>query len=398
MNDFLTSVINAVGQSEKAWCRYITANDTGQTGGHQSGFYVPKCAAPLLFDEPGHKGENKERKVKIKWQDDFFTDSCLKYYGQGTRNEYRITRFGRSFPFLEDEYIGSLLVLVRLSEDDYKAFILSRDEDIDDFHAYFNLSPNETNKLIDTNAVNPDKRLEVLLEECIVDMNDFPTTVQMSCLAREKYNSANSVGLRDFRNDPDKLLLSWTDAEYRLFKLIEDKVYADRIRQSFQSVDEFVKIANEVLNRRKSRAGKSLEHHLSDIFTKNELIFEEQGLTEGKKRPDFLFPNSACYHDFEFPAQDLVVLGAKTTCKDRWRQVLSEADRVEHKYLFTLQQGISLAQLKEMSEARLTLVVPRMYVSSFPKPYQNDLKDLASFIRIVKDKQANMPKHYMIGR
>lgn len=397
MNELLTTVINAVGQSEKAWCRYITANDTGQTGGHQSGFYVPKCAAPLLFNEPGRKGENKERMVKIRWQDDFCTESCLKYYGQGTRNEYRITRFGRSFPFLEDEYIGSLLVLIRLSDDDYEGFILSRDEDIDDFHAYFNLSPNETNKLIDPDGVNPDKRLEVLLHGCIMDMNDFPTTAQMSCLAREKYNSANSVGLRDFSDNPDKLLLSWTDAEYRLFKLVENKMYADRIRQSFQSVDEFVKVANEVLNRRKSRAGKSLEHHLSDIFTKNDLIFEEQGLTEGKKRPDFLFPNSTCYHDFEFPAQDLVVLGAKTTCKDRWRQVLSEADRVDRKYLFTLQQGISSAQLKEMSESGLTLVVPRMYISSFPKQYQNDLKDLATFIRIVRDKQANMPGYYTIG-
>lgn len=54
-----------------------------------------------------------------------------------------------------------------------------------------------------------------------------------------------------------------------------------------------------------------------------------------------------------FPANKLVFLGAKTTCKDRWRQVLNEADRIETKYLFTLQQGISKNQLREMKHEHL---------------------------------------------
>ena len=97
-----------------------------------------------------------------------------------------------------------------------------------------------------------------------------------------------------------------------------------------------------------------------------------------------------------FPTDDLTVLGAKTTCKDRWRQVLTEADRVERKYLFTLQQGISKNQLKEMHDSKLTLVVPNKYISSFPSEYQNEIKDLAGFINIVKEKQERMPKSYLI--
>lgn len=112
-----------------------------------------------------------------------------------------------------------------------------------------------------------------------------------------------------------------------------------------------------MLNRRKSRVGKSLEHHLACIFTQNHLVFEEQAVTENNKKPDFLFPNAECYHNLQFPADDLIVLGAKTTCKDRWRQVLTEADRVEVKYLFTLQQGISKNQLREMHDSRLTINV-----------------------------------------
>lgn len=396
MNNLLESAINAIQRSKKAWCRYITANDTGQTGGHQSGFYVPKCAAPLLFDELGRKGENKEKTVSILWQDDFYTTSRMKYYGQRTRNEYRITRFGRDFPFLNDEYIGSLLILSKMTDSDYVAYVLSSDDDIDGFYAYFNLSPNETNQLITAGGTDPDKKLEMFFQEHVRELDDFPTTLQMSSLAQLNFNKAHSISKSDFIKSPDSLLLSWLDAEYRLFRLIEEKIYSGKLKNAFESVDEFVRIANEVLNRRKSRAGKSLEHHLSELFSKNDLVFEEQALTEGKKRPDFLFPNSSCYHNFEFPAKDLVVLGAKTTCKDRWRQVLSEADRVEEKYLFTLQQGISLSQLKEMSDAKLTLIVPKPYIQSFPKAYQNQLKDLSEFIGIVKRKQDNIPKHYLI--
>lgn len=396
MNNLLESAINAIQRSEKAWCRYITANDTGQTGGHQSGFYVPKCAAPLLFDELGRKGENKEKTVSILWQDDFYTTSRMKYYGQRTRNEYRITRFGRDFPFLNDEYIVSLLILSKMTDSDYVAYVLSSDDDIDGFYAYFNLSPNETNQLITAGGTDPDKKLEMFFQEHVRELDDFPTTLQMSSLAQLNFNKAHSISKSDFIKSPDSLLLSWLDAEYRLFRLIEEKIYSGKLKNAFESVDEFVRIANEVLNRRKSRAGKSLEHHLSELFSKNDLVFEEQALTEGKKRPDFLFPNSSCYHNFEFPAKDLVVLGAKTTCKDRWRQVLSEADRVEEKYLFTLQQGISLSQLKEMSDAKLTLIVPKPYIQSFPKAYQNQLKDLSEFIGIVKRRQDNIPKHYLI--
>lgn len=392
MNNLLESAINAIQRSKKAWCRYITANDTGQTGGHQSGFYVPKCAAPLLFDELGRKGENKEKTVSILWQDDFYTTSRMKYYGQRTRNEYRITRFGRDFPFLNDEYIGSLLILSKMTDSDYVAYVLSSDDDIDGFYAYFNLSPNETNQLITAGGTDPDKKLEMFFQEHVRELDDFPTTLQMSSLAQLNFNKAHSISKSDFIKSPDSLLLSWLDAEYRLFRLIEEKIYSGKLKNAFESVDEFVRIANEVLNRRKSRAGKSLEHHLSELFSKNDLVFEEQALTEGKKRPDFLFPNSSCYHNFEFPAKDLVVLGAKTTCKDRWRQVLSEADRVEEKYLFTLQQGISLSQ----SDAKLTLIVPKPYIQSFPKAYQNQLKDLSEFIGIVKRRQDNIPKHYLM--
>lgn len=111
MSEILNSAIVKVQNAKYAFCRFITANDTGKNGSHQAGFYIPKCAAALLFDTPGVKGENKDKMVKVKWQDDFTTDSRFIYYGQGTRNEYRITRFGKGFPFFEEDNVGDLLIL-----------------------------------------------------------------------------------------------------------------------------------------------------------------------------------------------------------------------------------------------------------------------------------------------
>ena len=397
MSEILNSAIRSVQQSKAAWCRFITGNDTGTTGSHQAGFYIPKCASELLFDKPGKKGENKEKTVQIKWQDDFITESCMKYYGQGTRNEYRITRFGRGFPFLQDDNVGDLLIIAKFTEEDYAGYVLSSDDDIDEFFATFNLAPDETNQLIDVaGIVKPDDKIALLLQEFVAHFSNFPETRQMAQGARDCFNQAYGIADSALRNKPDEILLNWVDTEYRLFKCMEEKVYANIISRPFGSIDAFVQMANEVLNRRKSRAGKSLEHHLADIFTRNELVFEEQAVTEDNKKPDFLFPNGECYHNLQFPADDLIVLGAKTTCKDRWRQVLTEADRVDVKYLFTLQQGISKNQLKEMHDSRLILVVPQKYIASFPQEYQSEISNLTGFIQMVRTKQESLPKYYIL--
>lgn len=390
MSDTLNSAIVKVLNSQSAFCRFITANDTGKNGSHQSGFYMPKCAAPLLFDTLGIKGENKDKFVSIVWQNDFTTDSRFIYYGQGTRNEYRITRFGRNFPFFEDDNVGDLLIIAKYSETDYYGFVLQTDEDIDDFLAYFNLSPDKTNQLIDiTQAAALEKKLELGIQELVNRYADFPETRQMAQFAREVYNKAYNITDKEICKAPDAQLLKWIDTEYGLFRRFEEKVYAPIYSAPFPDCHELIKFANVILNRRKSRAGKSLEHHLATIFTTVNIEFEEQAVTEGKKKPDFIFPNGEAYHNILFPTDKLVFLGAKTTCKDRWRQVLNEADRIETKYLFTLQQGISISQLQEMKHEHLKLVVPASYRSSFAKEFQVEIETLSSFIEIVKSKQVH---------
>lgn len=396
MSEILDIAIQTVKEAKTSFCRFITGNDAGITGSHQAGFYIPKPAAKLLFGEECKRGEKREKWVKIKWQNDFETNSRFIYYGQKTRNEYRITRFGRNFEFLLDKYVGCLLVIAEQAEDYYQAFVIERDDDIETFLSYYNLSTEQTNQLIDTSLfLNDDEKLRLAIIEAIEPLVDFPLTSEMGRMAQSIFNNIHRVTDEYICKSPDTILHDWRDVESKLFFSLEDKLYRDIYTKPFANCNELMGFANSVLNRRKSRAGKSLEHHLSAIFTANKLIFEEQAVTENNKRPDFLFPNGECYHNFEFPADDLTVLGAKTTCKDRWRQVINEADRVDDKYLCTLQPAISRAQLKEMQDSHVHLVVPHDIIKSYPKEYQAEISDIKKFITLVRAKQDRMPKHFV---
>ncbi|MCU7496235.1 MAG: restriction endonuclease [Ignavibacteria bacterium] len=389
-NDILQAAIESVNRSRMAFCKFISANDAGKTGGHQSGFYIPKKSSALLFIKPGVKGELKDRMVKIKWQNDFLTDSRFIYYGQKTRDEYRITKFGRGFPFSKDEYVGDLLIINQIEDDFYEAYVISGDEHIDSFLSSFGISPSETNGFIPVKEkrLSAEEKLQSIFNEFIITIdNIFPATSEIAKFARTASLRVNSISVLDKSINPDDQIISWVDTEYKLFKVIESHIYQGNIKKPFATVDELVEFANTVLNRRKSRAGKSLEHHLSEIFRIFNLSFSPQARTELFKKPDFIFPGATQYHLKQFNKDKLVFLAAKTTCKDRWRQILNEADRIPVKHLFTLQQGISKNQLDEMYRHKVILVVPECYRSCFPKEYRNKILNLNSFIRMVDFKQ-----------
>ena len=114
MQNTVQKAIKAVSDGAKAFCKFLSANDTGETGGHQAGIYIAKPAILILFDKACERGTNCERWVKIHWYDYKTIDTRFIYYGSKTRDEYRITNFGKGFPFLKQEYTGALFVLCLL--------------------------------------------------------------------------------------------------------------------------------------------------------------------------------------------------------------------------------------------------------------------------------------------
>lgn len=217
----------------------------------------------------------------------------------------------------------------------------------------------------------------------------FPTTAEFSKFARKSVENET-----DPLTAPDEAIMCWMDQEEKLFRIYERHIVRDRLIAGFgkdgDDVDEFIGFSLSVQNRRKSRVGHAFEGHLGTLFANHGLKFEQGGknrFTENNNRPDFLFPSFAAYHDPIFPDDALIMLGAKTTCKDRWRQVLSEADRIEAKHLVTLEAAISETQTREMKSKRLQLVIPASIHETYSTAQRTELLDVATFISAVRNTQ-----------
>ena len=133
------------------------------------------------------------------------------------------------------------------------------------------------------------------------------------------------------------------------------------------------------MNRRKSRAGRSLEHHVAHLLTEAGIPFAPRA-SEIDGEPDILIPSIAAYNDKKFPVEKLCMVGVKTTCKDRWRQVLKEGKRIPAKHILTMQRGISSKQLLEMKSASVMLIVPEALHKDYPMVPGVKLIKVAEFI------------------
>ncbi len=227
---------------------------------------------------------------------------------------------------------------------------------------------------------------ESCLEEMLCKFNGkFPSTLEFSAFAREKVGDFDA-----YDNRADDVLSTWMQKEENLFRTLERHLVGKRIDEGFSGdtrVDTFISFSLSVQNRRKSRAGNALENHLSFLFERLNIKFSRTPQTEGHSKPDFLFPGIEEYQNPLFPARSLTMLGVKTTCKDRWRQILAEAYRIEEKHLFTLQSGISQNQTDEMGAHKVQLVIPRQIHSSFSVGQQCQLMTLDDFVGLVRERQ-----------
>lgn len=382
------------------YAKRLSANDTLATAAHQAGPYIPKeflfRVFPILnrpHDEnPDHlfdlyidsHGDN--RKVRAVWYNG-------KVRGAGTRNESRLTGFGgRQSALLDPDSTGALAVFVFVTESRKSAtechvWVCKNQHEEDSFEELLGpVEPKES--VVWTPGVHarraPLTLAPVARTSCWLDASEIPRAWL------EQFPSGEEIIRKtiEFRPaagmDSDTRLLRRRECEYELFQSVEQAFYLDRIKTGFSSVETFVALAHTILQSRKSRSGNSLEFHVREIFTEDGLRpgvdFSFRPVVEGGKRPDFIFPSKAAYDDARFPDTRLRMLAAKTTCKDRWRQILNEADRIRTKHLLTLQEGVSDGQFREMQEAGVQLIVPAGLRNAYPESVRPHLDDLESFI------------------
>ncbi|MBF6599625.1 MAG: restriction endonuclease [Dehalococcoidia bacterium] len=205
----------------------------------------------------------------------------------------------------------------------------------------------------------------------------FPPTREFSEYARTNVPHGD-------RDDPDRMLVAWMEREETLFRTLERHLIAERLQRGFAGdVDSFIAFSLSVQNRRKSRAGLAFEHHVRYLLDHRGVAYAWHSETEPGARPDFLFPGKAAYDEASFPSSRLHLLAVKSSCKDRWRQVLAEAMRIEEKHLLTLEGRITPAQTDEMCRHQLQLVVPAPVQVTYTRSQRTWLMSVSEFLELV---------------
>ena len=183
----------------------------------------------------------------------------------------------------------------------------------------------------------------------------------------------------------DEILDELIALEFELFKIEEQRVNSDLLWQvvgsdlppskhltknqlellvkgKFNELRDFYK---SISQSRASRAGGSLQNHIAYILHTLNYPFEVQKIVDGK--PDFILPSVALYH--KTPGE-CILLTAKRTLRERWRQIITEGFRSPYYFLITIDETQSSDSLREMAGHRIYLVVPeriRQSVSVYGK-------------------------------
>lgn len=387
------------------YVKRLTGNDTLANGSNQAGPYITKEFLFQLFPAINCKdiknpdtwfdlyvdSQADHRKVRAIWYNNKFHDNPT-----GGRNETRLTNFGgATSALLDPDSTGALTVF---------AFALDAAGAATGCHVWVCRHETEEDLVEDrVGPVEPGRYVIFPLGHGAGTLPLFPAPAPASCWIDAadmppawlaKFPGAaeivrRAVELRPLPGQvPDLRLLKRRECEFEIFRSVEQAIELPNITAGFTTVDDFIARAQTVLQRRKARSGRSLELHAREIFLEELLVEGEQfshgPTSEAGKKPDFLFPSQAAYQDPSFPAAQLRMLAVKTTCRDRWRQILNEADRIPGKHLLTLQEGVSEGQFAEMTGAGVQLVIPAKLIDSFPKSVRPHLQTLESFIGDVR--------------
>lgn len=402
----LTDWMDDFGRPGFVWyAKRLSGNDTLANGSHQAGPYIPK---DFLFEiipslnRPDVLNPDARFELYVDSHPDVRTIRAVWYNNKlhgKTRNETRLTNFGGGQSILLDpDSTGALAVFAFAPE------IGSNDASC---HVWVCGGEGTEADLVEERLGPVEPKIPVIwrpgVAEPQADLFAQSPAARTSCwlgpaemppdwlvtFPTGRQIIEKTISLRPATGTSvDVRLMRRRTCEFEIFRSIEEASWLPKIHGGFSSIDGFLGLANTILQSRKSRAGKSLEYHAGAIFEEEGLLpgtnFAHNPVIEGNKRPDFLFPNVEAYSNLAFPASRLRMLASKTTCKDRWRQIINEADRIQTKHLLTLQEGVSQAQFNEMTEAGVRLVVPAGLHDSYPENVRPHLMTLEEFIGDVR--------------
>ncbi len=384
------------------YVKRLSRNDTAANKSHQAGPYLPRKLLFRVFpslNKPDEGNPCVRFVAHVSSHAEQHEPKAIWYNNRlrgGTRNETRLTRFGgRGSAFLDPCNTGALTVFAfregAIAGGPACNVWICRDpeEEILVEDCVGPVEPGAGLIVLSGSFLPPGWQRSKRAGDCWLTADQIPpewltTFPDCATIIRKTVE----LRPRSRHEGPDERLLTRRNCEYELFRSVEEAVELPLIRGGFKTIEEFVGVAQRILQRRKSRSGRSLELHIREILLEEDFRenrhFAHGPITEKGKRPDFLFPSEKAYRKPDFPADQLRMLAVKTTCKDRWRQILNEADRVPEKHLLTLQEGVSMNQFREMRDAGVRLVVPKKRLAKYPAEARPEIQTLAQFIETLR--------------
>jgi len=339
-----------------------------------------------------------------------FVDGSMTWYDareqHPTRSEYRL--YFSTNDVIDNSEAGDLLIIAKKANVEKVLVIVAKKESTieNQIKWLFGFGDKDLDKFyvadLDLEHIRTlDFSAEIILEKLGVELPERKSTDGLSAYIIEKFNAdlpktkifSNEIysylkaeGLLDLVESPDNGITLLMRKEEICFKLLEKQLVQKKMDAGFSSVDDFISYSLSIQNRRKSRAGYAFENHLEELFIDNNIKFDRGKLTENNSKPDFIFPGITEYKDSKFITDKLTMLGVKTTCKDRWRQILPEADRIAKKHLATLEPSISINQTAEMERQNVSLVLPESIHDTYSNNQKRIIISIKEFVIYLKQK------------
>jgi hypothetical protein len=187
--------------------------------------------------------------------------------------------------------------------------------------------------------------------------NKLPSTREMADAGVELATKVKGSDL-----SPDDRLYFSLAAETELFFALNDALGQRWLDEQVKKGASFASVAGYVMGTAqssKSRRGTSLQNHFAAVLDAAGVPYTAQCQTEGKETPDFVVPGCKEYHDEKRPDERLRMVACKSTVKERWRQVLKEAERIPEKYFLTLDPALTDDTIRAMIAQTLLPFLPK---------------------------------------
>lgn len=397
-------------QSDMLLVKKLSRNDTSwasDTGKHQAGFYIPRPIREAGFF-PELRAENPEKphiftaEVAVLWpQTGETTLSSMRHYSN-KGPETHFTRLPKSL--FKDLTPASLLLagrfvtpvagcgwwIVTLDSAGDEAELLETLLDLPvDFH--HQLFPPSS---LGQTAQTAQDELEELIDrfrfavrngtlgDLVTEYAAIPDPASIAEEARQQWLRAKGIATFnpwEIKAPGDAIMEISREVEYQLYRRHELRRRAAELLSILCGTDD---IATSVLRnypkidavflsasqQRKTRAGRSFEHHIAAALKAGRIRFVEQAVTGGR-RPDFVMPDLQQLRNRRRTREEALVLAAKTTLRERWKQVSSERLDCEV-FLATVDDRVAATSIVEMAEANIRLVVPESLKTSDETHYK----------------------------